>query len=127
MTPPSYLHKLESHDIRIGTIYNHGDGIIESIVEEGVEVNTDDMQELFALLEQITPRPKGLVADRRNHYSFTFNAMFMASRSKHIEAVAEITYGRITMFGDLFWPKFFKLAFFGNRDKAFEWLKRKID
>ena len=119
---------MAEYRLRIGRFTNLGNGIIESVVDQGVEVDVSDIQELITLLGTLQPRPRALLADRRNSYSFTFAALQFASSSDALEAVAEVNYGHrpLQIVGNLLMPKFFKFAMFARREEALQWLQQRL-
>ena len=119
-----------TYPLDFGVYYDLGNSILESIVNEGAELGEKEVLEIIKIIKQIDPPPKALLANRKNKYSFSFGAMSMISRSDAFKAIAVVNYGRAAKFelvSNILCPKFFKLRFFSNRERAIAWLKERID
>jgi hypothetical protein len=120
---------VKAHTVDFGVYYDIGDSILEGIVKEGAELGEREVLEIIKIVKSIHPCPQALLANRKYKYSFSFAAMRMISRSDAFKAIAVVNYGRSAKFEivtDRLWPKFFKLRFFTDREKAIAWLKERI-
>ncbi len=105
-------------------LYFLDDGIAESVVDEGTNVTVEMYGELVEAFDQHTPKPTKLLANRKNSYSFSFQAMQFANNDASLEAVAVVERSLasriITRFVK---PKHYCLKSFGSRDDAIAWLR----
>lgn len=118
---------MKEYRLSYGAFYDHGDRLLESVVDEGVEVDVAHVQVLIDLVEMIEPRPRLFLANRKHSYSFTFAAMKFIAEQKTFAAVAVVTdqYPWV-IFGRALMPRFFSMAIFADREKAINWLRSRL-
>lgn len=109
-----------------GEFYLYDSGILETVVNQGTEIDVQEIDELKQILLSIKPQPKLILANRMNSYSLTFKAILTSRDFPHIDAVAELRPNtKINIFSGKLAPLFFKLALFTEREEAIEWLIKK--
>ncbi|MDH5547680.1 MAG: hypothetical protein OEZ43_19050 [Gammaproteobacteria bacterium] len=116
-------------EFRLGPIalFDHEDGIVEGIVDEGATVSGQTLSEMMHLLADLPSKPRGFMVNRKNSYAMDFSAFPALRHNKVIEVVAIVNNGRQSqMIIQRFWPKFLKLAFFDVRDEAYAWLHARL-
>ena len=114
---------MDTQRISYADVIVHGNGIVEVIVDEGVEVSARDMHELHDYMQGLTPPAHGLFANRKNSYSFTFSAYASFKELVGITAIAEVTHGKLrNRVLKALWPSFARLQFFDTEQEALEWL-----
>jgi hypothetical protein len=102
------------------------DGIFESIINHDVEFDAPKVKEFFELIESIEPKPTLILVNRKNTYSLSFKANIMLATSQLVDYVAVLKYNRLPWpIKGVFFPKFYHLAFFDERNAAIEWLNSK--
>ncbi|MDH5377263.1 MAG: hypothetical protein OEX00_02935 [Gammaproteobacteria bacterium] len=106
-----------------GDFYFHGDGLMEAVIDEGVEVDANHIDEMLGIFKQTNPPTRFLLANRKNRYSFSFPALLKIANSKEVEYVAILKHRKKTpLLGQFLQPKFFAMAVFDDRQQAFDWL-----
>lgn len=114
---------MDSVRLSFADLYFLGDGIAEVIADEGINVSVEMYEELLEAFGAHTPKPTKLLANRKNSYSFSFQAMQFANNSNAIEAVAVLERSSISRLVSRFAkPKHYRMKSFDNRDDAIAWL-----
>lgn len=104
-----------------------GEHLIEAVVDQGIEVTSAHVQEMLEFASNVTGEPRGLLANRKNVYSFSFSAMVFISRCDEFRAVAVVTHGRIMQYiSQALLPANCRIAFFKCREEALAWLESKL-
>lgn len=102
---------------------HHDNGILEIVVNEGVEINAAMANEFLDKIDSIKPKVTHALVNRKNQYSYSFKANFILASSKVIDCVAVVKYKkRIWPLNGVLFPKFYNLAFFDNVESATKWL-----
>lgn len=119
---------MQQHRISYANLINHGNGIVEAIVDEGIEVTGKQMLELYDFMQSRNPIAHGLFANRKNSYSFAFSALAIIRQLSGIHAVAEVTHGKArNKVVKALWPTQLKLQFFDTEAEALKWLDKTIN
>lgn len=102
----------------------YDDDIFEIIVHEDIEITELMVRELFELIESIDPKPSLILVNRKNIYSYTFKANIMLATTRIADRIAVLKYGRLPWpLKGILTPRFYRLAFFDERETAINWLK----
>lgn len=121
-----YVFTMKEFRLSFGHFYLLDNQILEAVIDDGIDVTSDNVREMKEFVRALTPPPRMLLANRKNSYSFSFGAMMSAITFNEFDAVAELSArNNFTFIGETIWPKFFKLAFFTRRDEAISWLIEK--
>ncbi|MDH5654299.1 MAG: hypothetical protein OEZ34_00185 [Spirochaetia bacterium] len=106
------------------TYINHENGIVESSIENGTEITAENVDEIIEFFQSMNPPARLLLADRKNRYSFTFEAIQKIKNVDVVDACAEVHYGRKVWWkmANFITPKYFKLRFFNDKSDAVKWL-----
>ena len=102
--------------------------IVEFITDEGFDLDTSHAQECLAVYNQ-QPSPIGVLVNRSNDYSSTFEFNQMVSSEPKIAAMAIlVTSERAAKIANIQKMYFaFPFDVFSQREKAIEWLNQHID
>lgn len=120
-------NELQTIRLSWATLFNHGNGVLEAIADDGIEVGVSQFEELVEQITQAEPPVRALLANRKNNYSFSFDAMRFAASQNVLEAVAVVSYGRTyQVVSRFFRPRFYRLAFFADIESALIWLEHKL-
>jgi len=112
------------HRISIGLVIEHDDGIMEIVVDGGINVDIDMVREMLAKLESIQQGRFRILVNRQNSYSISFAAQKLLSDYPAAHAVAVLTHSRLGMMFARFIPKTrYNLKVFMDRDAALYWLR----
>ncbi|NOY66745.1 MAG: hypothetical protein GXP13_04965 [Gammaproteobacteria bacterium] len=107
----------------------YDDSILEIIIHADIEVTSSMVTEVFDLIKSIEPKISLILVNRINLYSYSFKANIMLATSKLADYVAVVKYGRLPWpLKGFLTPKFYRMAFFDERNTAIDWLNtKKID
>lgn len=108
-------------------VYVLDEHVVEVVADQGVEVTPVHIEQMLEFVARMTREPRGLLANRKHHYSFTFSAMGFIAKRDDFRAVAVVTYGRVMPYvSRALKPLNCSIAFFENRDKALGWLGARL-
>ncbi len=106
------------------------DNLAEVIINEGVEMNSDIVEQYHNFLLRHLSSPFALLINKKNAYTYDFNAQLKIASLKEIYAMAVITYNEVskqtthylakTVPHDIPW----NLEIFSNREEALLWLEK---
>lgn len=108
------------------TMISYSDRIVEVIADEGVQLETEDLEELVKTIHAIQPEVTGYLANRKFRYSFSFSALQYVMKTKVADAVAILVHSSLAEQASRFIPGKnlkFKMKTFRDRDKAMLWLQ----
>ncbi len=118
---------MKEYHISIGTFLHHDNGVLEIIIDAGVDVTPEMTTEFFTAVRAIEPRVRACLVNRKNTYSYTFKANMMLASAKVVDFVAVVKYKkRPWPLSGLFSPKFYSMGFFDEYDEAMQWLLDKL-
>lgn len=118
---------MSMHELSFAKISILQDDIAEVIVNEGVDVDTNCVDELHGFLLANLRAPFSLLVNRVNAYAYEFDAQRNLGALEEINAVAVIAYTAITKTStemltavprDMDW----NLQIFSNREEGLVWL-----
>lgn len=101
--------------------------IAEVIINDGIEMNIGMVEQYHAFLLSHLQQNFSLLINKVNSYTYDFDAQMKLATLKEINAMAVVTYNRITELAteslvsfprDVEW----NLKIFSNRDEALVWL-----
>ena len=105
---------------------HHDNGILEVIIHQDIEINESMALEFLNHIENIQPKVLKALVNRKNKYSYTFKATMMLAKTKIVQDVAVVKYGRLPWpLKGFFTPKFYHLAFFDDYNAGLNWLTLK--
>jgi len=101
------------------------DDIIEVIIDDGVEVGESEIREYHAFFDMLA-HPVGVLVNRANHYSFSFDAQSKVAMHKNMLAVAvlvlEPSMESMAAFDLSVMQYKFPVELFTSRSEALDWL-----
>ncbi|TYA66022.1 hypothetical protein [Seonamhaeicola marinus] len=118
---------MKSYKLTFGSIIKLENNLAEVIVDEGIEMDENSVQEFHDFLLQNLTVPFSLLINRKNSYSYTFKAQRLIGKLEEIKAIAVViatsgalmsTETLINLNKDSDW----NIYVFQKRDKALEWL-----
>jgi len=118
---------MEIYELPFAKIIILRDDIAEVIINEGIEINMDMVEQYHDFLLSHLHAPFSLLINKVNAYSYDFSAQGKLATLKEINAIAVIAYRRSTEIAteelashprDVEW----NLKIFPNRDDALDWL-----
>lgn len=108
-------------------LIHYSNGIVELIADEGVTISGENAREMFDMISSLEPKVQAALVNRKNSYSFSFEAQRELGNYRDITAVAIMTHSRIAYLAAKFaHAKYYKLRVFMDRDKALQWLSKQI-
>ena len=117
---------MKEYSLDFCNIIHHDNGILEVVVNDGVEVTAEMARQFVGKAVDIKPEVTAILVNRKYDYSYTFKANIILASSKNIECLAVVKYKKMGWpLKSFFFPKFYKLAFFDNTEEATEWLLKK--
>lgn len=107
------------------------DSIAEVIVNDGVEIDSSMLEEYHEWIENNLADPCGLLINKINRYTYTFNAQLKIADAPNIQAIAVVTYTRIAEVATKILTKLprekkWNLEMFQNREEALTWLENEL-
>lgn len=107
------------------------DNIAELQVDAGVDVSLPMVQEMHDSLSSNLQAPFGLLMNKRNAYSYTFDAQLALGVVPGLEAIAVITYTEVATratqtMANLPRAVPWNLSIFHERQQALDWLQREL-
>ena len=118
---------MEIYELPFAKIIILRDDIAEVIINEGIEINLDMVEQYHDFLLSHLHAPFSLLINNVNAYSYDFSAQGKLATLKEINAIAVVAYRRSTEIAtevlashprDVEW----NLKIFPNRDDALDWL-----
>ena len=119
---------MDIHELPFAKIIILRDDIAEVIINEGIEMNTDMVEQYHDFLLSHLRPPFSLLVNKVNAYSYDFNAQLNLATLKEINVMAIVAYKRVTRVStEMMASKIprnidWNLEIFSNRDKAMDWL-----
>ena len=104
--------------------------IAEVIVDDGVEINLSMVEEYHTFLLDKMAHPFSLLINKKNSYSYTFEAQLQLATLTQINVMAVVAYTKISEIStknlvSLPREKLWQLEIFNDRELALAWLHNK--
>ena len=124
--PESEMQGLNTYHLSGVDVTHYTNGIAELFGKPGINVSAEQITAMFKLIDSLNPRPKAVMTNRKNQYSFSFEAIQVIKEYKGVKALAILTYSRTSFIAAKFArSKHFEIRVFYNaRDEAMNWLKQ---
>jgi hypothetical protein len=121
----------KTYALSFGTATLLAPNLVEVIVNEGVEMDLVMVREYHAFINKELATPCGTLINKKNSYSFTFEAELEISNLNKIKAIAAVVYneaGRIAteFVGALPTHKQWNMKIFNDRQAALDWLHEQL-
>lgn len=118
---------MELYELPFAKIMIIRDDIAEVIINEGVEMTKDMVEQYHGFLLSHLKPPFSLLVNKVNAYSYDFEAQAILGTLKEINAMAVVAYNRTTKITTEMLASYprevtWNLRIFSNRDKALSWL-----
>lgn len=115
------------HELPFAKIIILQDDIAEVIINDGVEMNIDMVNDYHEFLLTHLRAPFSLLINKINSYTYDFQAQIKLASLKEINAMAVVSYNHITKMTTKTLASYprdnkWNLKIFSNRDEAVEWL-----
>ncbi|MEZ5347458.1 MAG: hypothetical protein R2681_18140 [Pyrinomonadaceae bacterium] len=123
---------MKIHELSFGKFVEIADNIIEIIVYEGTELTVEMLKEADSLVFSKIPGQIGLLVNKLNEYTYTFEAQMFLGSFAGVKATAFITYTKLSTqtteaVSGLPRNEEFNHAIFDNRKDAIKWLKAELN
>lgn len=118
---------MKSYKLSFGNISVIKKDLAEVVVDDGIEMDVPMVEEFHEFLTQNFKAPFRILVNRKNSYSYTFQAQKIIGNIEQVKAIAVIigtngglmsTETLINLNKESNW----NINLFQNRDKALEWL-----
>ncbi|MBD3610454.1 MAG: hypothetical protein HUJ30_07880 [Gammaproteobacteria bacterium] len=118
---------MKEYRLSFVTLYDYENGIIEAIVDDGVEINKDKFIEFIDFVNNLPSAPSGMLANRTHSYSFTFDALLSFRRNQSLRYLAEYLHDKKpNVILEAIWPRNINMQTFRKYDEAMQWLEEKV-
>ena len=118
---------MELHELPFGKIIILKKDIAEVIMNEGVEMNAEMVDQFHDFLLDNLSRPFSVLVNKINNYAYSFEAQQILGTLEELKAIAVVTYDRMSEIStnavanfprDVDW----NMKIFSNRDEALDWI-----
>ena len=118
---------MELHELPFGKIIILKKDIAEVIMNEGVEMNAEMVDQFHDFLLDNLSRPFSVLVNKINNYAYSFEAQQTLGTLEELKAIAVVTYDRMSEIStnavanfprDVDW----NMKIFSNRDEALDWI-----
>ena len=122
---------MEQHELPFAKLNKLHDSLVETIVHEGVEMTPRMVDQYHKwLLTNLTP-PFGILVNKINQYTYTFEAQLQLADLPEIKAMAVISYSTITELSTKTMEKMprknkWNMKMFRKREDALLWLEDEL-
>lgn len=118
---------MKTYDLSFGTVTLLRPDLAEVIVNEGIELDMDMVDEYHMFLSEFLKDPCGTLINKKNQYAYTFEAQLAISNLEKIKAIAVLVYSeaaRVATQTLMHLPthKHWNLKIFSERDAGLHWL-----
>ena len=118
---------MDLHELSFGKIIILHNNVAEVIINEGVEMDEELVNQFHDFLFDNLKSPFSLLINKINSYSYSFEALAKLGAKKEIRAIAVVAYTRTSKISTesiASFPKEVKwnMSVFSNRDEAIKWL-----
>ena len=80
------------HKLSFCTINMLGDAVAEVIVNSGLEISLEMVEELETFFTEKYSKPFGVLINKVNHYHYAFEAKLSIGSHEHLKAIAVVNY-----------------------------------
>lgn len=122
---------MKTYELSFGTATLLRPDLVEVIVNEGVEMDLDMVDEYHMFVSEFLATPCGILVNKRNKYAYTFEAQMVIGRMEKIRAVAMLVYsdtGRIASEMVMNLPPIpaQNVRIFFDRNAALKWVEQQL-
>lgn len=119
---------MDLHELPFAKIIILREDIAEVVVDEGVELNLEMVNQYHDFLLSHLGPPFSLLINKLNSYTYTFDAQINLANLKEINSMAVVAYNWVTrastaaLANSVPREKDWNIELFSNREEAWEWL-----
>ncbi len=118
---------IKNYRLPVMNVLHYSNNIAELIADADITVSRDDAQQMLDLIGSLEPKVQGVLANRQNSYSFSFEAQLIFREYRGVKALAILTYSRLAYIAaKLHHAKYYKMRTFMQREEALHWLSEVI-
>lgn len=122
---------MELHILSFGTVTLLRPDMAEIIVSEGVEMDMVMVEEYHDFVSEHLTDPCGILINKKNRYSYTFDAQATLSTLKQIKAIAILVYSDAARIATetlmkLPTPSPRTMKIFADREAGMKWLEEQL-
>jgi len=123
---------MDSHNLPFANIKILRNDIAEVIINDGIEMTLDMVEEYHHFLITHLVSPFSLLINKINKYTYEFDAQIKLATLKEINVMAVVAYNQTTNLttqnlAAMPREKHWELSIFSNREKALVWLTAEQD
>lgn len=120
------------HQLSFAKIIKIGDDLIEVFVAEGVEINSEMMDEYHTWIRNTLTSPSYILVNKINAYTYSFDVQRNLSAILEVKAIALVVYSKASELATeamIELPKVrpWNSQIFHNREDALHWLNSQRD
>lgn len=118
---------MDEHRLSFSTAFKLADDLAEFINDEGVEITIEMVDEYHHWVRANLASPALILVNKRNAYSYTFEAQQYIGTAPEIRAIAFVTYNAVSTLttrdlAEQPRPRPWRARIFDDRELALEWL-----
>lgn len=122
---------MDSYKLSFCKINKLTNSVAEIIVNEGVEMDLAMVREYHRWISENLSSPSGLLVNKVNKYTYTFEAQIQLADLPQIKAMSVITYDKISIvstkaLSNMPRQQNWNLKIFDKRDDALVWLENEL-
>ena len=122
---------MKTFDLSFGTVTLLRQDLAEVIINQGVEMDLDMVDEYHMFISEFLADPCALLINKMHQYTYTFEAQLAISNLEKIKAIAAVAYSdasRIAseMLMKLPTHKQWNMKIFSDRESALRWLEQQL-
>lgn len=87
---------MQRHKLSFGSVFSHSKDIAEIVINEGIEINEEMVNEIHDHLLNNLTSPFYLLVNKINSYTYDFHAQIKLAYLDEINALAVVSYNQIT-------------------------------
>jgi hypothetical protein len=127
------MHKadMKTYHLSFGTVTLLGSDLAEVIVNEGIEMDLDMVDEYHMFVSEFLADPCGTLINKQNRYTYTFEAQLAISNLDKIKAMAVLVHSEAARVAtetlmQLPTHRHWNLRIFSDRDAGLRWLEQQV-
>ena len=118
---------MNTHDFHFGKVIILHDNIAEVIINEGIEMSIDMINEYHDFLLKNLKAPFAILVNKIHSYTYSFEAQMHLLNLEQLKALGVVSYTQVSEMSTKMlhsMPRAFEwnLKIFKDRDKAYDWL-----
>ncbi len=122
---------MKTYDLSFGTVTVLRPDLAEVIVNEGVEMDRDMVDEYHMFVSEFLAESCGILINKKHQYTYTFEAQLEIANLEKIKAMAVVVYSDATRIATEALMKLpthsqWNLKIFPDREAGLAWLDRQL-